>query len=54
MGVYNSPRPMCSLAIGIGRGLARQFKENLTIRQARCMHKGDPECEIVYRKVPNR
>jgi predicted hydrocarbon binding protein len=52
--VYNSPRQMCFLAIGIGRGLARQFKENLTIRQTRCMHKGDPECEIVYRRVSNR
>lgn len=49
--VYDSPRQMCSLAIGIGRGLARHFKENLTIRQTRCMHRGDPHCEIVYRKL---
>ena len=49
--VYSSPRQMCFLAIGIGRGLARHFKENVSIHQTRCMHKGDAQCEIVYRKA---
>lgn len=48
---YSSPRQLCFLAIGIGRGLARHFKENLTMRQTKCMHRGDPECEILFRKL---
>lgn len=48
---YNSERQMCFLAIGIGRGLARHFKENLSIRQAKCMHRGDAECEILFRRL---
>jgi len=49
--VYDSPRKMCALAIGIGRGLARHFKETLSIDQTQCMHKGGKFCEIVYRKT---
>ena len=48
---YTSPRQMCFLAIGIGRGLGRIYKQNLSIQQRRCMHRGDPQCEIVYRKL---
>jgi len=48
---YTSPRQLCFLAIGIGRGLGRYFKENLSILQGRCMHKGDPLCEITYRRL---
>jgi len=49
--VYDSPRKMCALAIGIGKGLARHFKETLSIDQTQCMHKGGKFCEIVYRKT---
>lgn len=49
--VYDSPRKMCALAIGIGRALARHFKETLSISQTSCMHNGAPFCEIVYRKT---
>ena len=48
---YTSPRQLCFLAIGIGRGLGRHFKENLSIQQKRCMHRGDTLCEIAYRKL---
>ncbi len=48
---YTSPRQLCFLAIGIGRGLGRHFKENLSIVQGRCTYKGDPLCEITYRKL---
>jgi hypothetical protein len=46
---YNSPRQMCFLAIGIGRGLGRHFRQNLSIQQGKCMYKGDAQCEIRYR-----
>jgi hypothetical protein len=49
--VYDSPRRMCALAVGIGKGLARHFRETLSINQTKCMHKGGPFCEIVYRKT---
>jgi hypothetical protein len=48
---YTSPRRLCFLAIGIGRGLGRHFKENLSIEQERCMYEGDSLCEITYRKI---
>jgi len=37
---YASPRQMCALAIGIGKGLAKHFNENIVAQQATCMHKG--------------
>ncbi len=49
--VYDSPRKMCALAVGIGKALARHFKETLSISQSQCMLKGGPYCEIVYRKT---
>jgi predicted hydrocarbon binding protein len=49
--IYSSKRQMCSLAIGVGRGLGRYYKENLSIRQTRCMHRGDPHCEIIFQKL---
>ncbi len=48
--VYDSPRKMCALAMGIGKGLARHFKETLSINQTQCMHKGAAFCEIAYQK----
>lgn len=49
--VYDSPRRMCALAIGIGRWLARHFKETLAIEQPQCMHHGAAVCEIIFRKT---
>src|SRR5207248_10188126 len=49
--VYDSPRKMCALAVGIGKGLARRFRETLSISQTQCMLKGASYCEIVYRKT---
>lgn len=48
---YTSPRRLCFLAIGIGRGLGRYFKENLSIQQGRCMYQDDSLCEISFRRV---
>lgn len=49
--IYDSPRRMCALAMGIGKGLARHFKETLFINQTQCMHKGAPSCQIIYKKT---
>lgn len=49
--VYTSPRQMCSLAIGIGKGVARHFQETLAIQQTQCMKQGANFCEIIYRKT---
>ena len=48
---YTSPRQMCALAIGIGKGLAKHFNEKIVITQTACMHKGANRCEIVFRKT---
>lgn len=48
--IYSSPRKMCSLAVGIGRGLAKHFREEVEITQPSCMHNGAPHCQIVFRK----
>ena len=48
--IYDSPRKMCALAMGIGKGLARRFNETLSINQTQCMHKGAAFCEIVFQK----
>jgi predicted hydrocarbon binding protein len=49
--IYTSPRQMCALAIGIGRGLAKYFEETIAVNQTMCMHQGAPHCEIVFPKV---
>ena len=49
--IYTSPRRMCALAIGIGKGLGNYFHEKILINQIQCMHKGAPCCEISFRKT---
>jgi hypothetical protein len=49
--IYTSPRKMCALAIGIGKGLGNYFHENITSIQTMCTHNGAPRCEIVFRKI---
>lgn len=46
---YDSERKLCPVARGIGRGLAKQFNEMLTIEDMACMHRGDPTCIIHFR-----
>ena len=49
--IYNSPRRMCALAIGIGRGLAKEFHEEILITQSLCVHHGADRCEILFRRA---
>jgi hypothetical protein len=46
---YDSARKLCPVARGIARGLAKQFKETLTIEDVRCMHRGDATCILRFR-----
>jgi V4R domain len=48
--IYGSPRKLCALAIGIARGVAKQFNETIEVTQTKCMHNDAPHCEIVFRK----
>ena len=48
--VYDSPRKLCAVARGIVKGVAKQFKEMVTIDETKCMHDGDPACVMTFRK----
>jgi hypothetical protein len=48
--IYGSPRKLCAFAIGIAKGVATHFKETIEVSHTKCMHKGAPHCEIVFRK----
>jgi predicted hydrocarbon binding protein len=49
---YRSGRRLCHLAVGIVEGLGDVFSENLDVSQRRCMLDGDPECQLVVRRLP--
>jgi hypothetical protein len=49
--IYNSPRKLCALAVGIGVGLGKHFKEKVVVRHRVCMNHGANQCEIVYEVV---
>lgn len=49
--VYSSQRQMCAVAVGIARGLAEWFKEQVEVDQRSCMHRGDPACRIHVRRA---
>lgn len=42
--VYRSDRKMCHLAEGLIEGAARYFKEDCSLVQSTCMHRGDDCC----------
>ena len=44
--VYNSPRRMCGVAIGLARGVGKQYKQPLKVVEQTCMNKGDASCTI--------
>ena len=44
--VYASPRKLCQIAKGIGRGVARHYHEHVSINDQSCMNDGDPYCTI--------
>jgi predicted hydrocarbon binding protein len=52
--IYHSARKMCSFAIGIARGLAKHFREEISVHETECMNKGASSCVIVFRKMGER
>ena len=46
---YASARRMCGVAVGIIRGVAAHYGEQVQIDEPHCMHRGDAECEIRVR-----
>jgi predicted hydrocarbon binding protein len=48
--VYSSKRSLCTLAIGIVRGLATHFQERVSIEEPSCMLRGDAFCSFVIRR----
>ena len=43
---YQSQRQLCALAEGFIRGAATRFGETVVITHDKCMHRGDPSCQI--------
>ena len=43
---YGSPRKLCAFAEGLIEGAAAHYGEAVTIRQPRCMHRGDEMCDL--------
>ena len=52
--LYNSPRRMCALGIGIIQGLQTHYGERINITEETCMHKGDELCTIAVRRRQGR
>ena len=48
---YKSARKLCPVAEGIVQGIATHFGEKVTIGHAKCMNRGDAECELKVRRV---
>jgi hypothetical protein len=48
---YVSPRRLCALAIGLARGIARHFREEIDVTELRCMHSGHESCLLTFRLV---
>lgn len=46
---YDSARRLCAVAKGIAKGVGKHFKENLSITETQCMHRGAPHCTIYFR-----
>jgi hypothetical protein len=45
---YESPRKMCSFAVGVGLGLGKYFHEDVKVHHSPCMYQGANHCEITY------
>jgi hypothetical protein len=45
--VYSSRRHLCRLAVGLIRGMARHYGEEISLEEPSCMLRGDPFCSFV-------
>lgn len=47
---YRSPRKLCAVAKGIAKGLAKHYRETISISESTCMLKGAAACRIAVRR----
>lgn len=45
---YDSGRGLCAMALGIAKGIARHFREELVVSERSCMLRGDPCCVFAF------
>lgn len=50
--VYSSKRRLCPLALGLIRGIARHYGEQITVDEPSCMLRGDPFCSFTVETLP--
>lgn len=48
---YTSPRRLCGVAKGLARGIGKEYKEELRVRESSCMLHGGASCEITIEAV---
>jgi predicted hydrocarbon binding protein len=48
---YRSERKLCHLAVGVAKGLADKFGEQVSVSQSECMHNGASKCLIAVKLV---
>lgn len=49
---YDSPRRLCRLAKGLGKGIAKHFDEEVSVHETSCMLNGAPSCELTFKLAP--
>jgi predicted hydrocarbon binding protein len=45
--LYDSPRRLCAFGVGVIRGIAAHYGEDVRVAQPLCMNQGDTRCEIM-------
>lgn len=48
---YVSKRRLCGVGIGFIRGIGREMKQPVEVRERQCMHLGAPSCEFEVRRL---
>ena len=48
---YSSPRKMCALAVGIAKGVAKHYDEQIIVNQTSCMLEGSSSCKISIKLI---
>lgn len=46
---YTSSRKLCPIAKGIIKGLGKHYKEQLTVTESQCMHRGASNCQMTIK-----
>lgn len=49
--IYSSPRKLCALAKGIVAGIASHYREQISLVETSCMHRGHGSCRLVIERI---